>query len=190
MLWSINTHTITLISHLSFGLPSSLWLPPLFPYSCQWIISKTQIWNFYFSFQTLQKLYDDYTVLYFLCDNPCSPQTLPFHSHHGPHKQLVLFEINVSHPFFSPSLSFFLMFIYSRWERERERERELKQAPCYQGRARCRAQSHEPLGQDLSWNQDSDTQPNEPPRHPLTLFKNRLPLLLRSFFLPDKHASL
>ena len=52
-------------------------------------------------------------------------------------------------------------------QRERERERENpKQAPICQHRARGGARTHEPWDHDLSWNQESDAQPTEPPRRP------------------------
>ena len=54
-------------------------------------------------------------------------------------------------------------------ERERQRERETKRerenpkkAPHCQHRAWCRAWAHEPWDHDLSWNQESDTQPTKP----------------------------
>ena len=75
--------------------------------------------------------------------------------------------------------SHFLKFIYferesksvcmnwGRAERERGGEREnLKQAPCCQCGAQRRAQTHKPQDHDLSQNQESNTQPTEPPRCP------------------------
>ena len=55
----------------------------------------------------------------------------------------------------------------SRGEEQRERGRECpKQAPHCQCRVRCEAQSQELWDRDLSRNQESDTQPTEPPRCP------------------------
>ena len=48
-------------------------------------------------------------------------------------------------------------------EREKDRENP-KQAPCYQHRAWRWVRSHEVWYHDLSWNQESDAQPTEPPR--------------------------
>ena len=57
----------------------------------------------------------------------------------------------------------------SRGGTEREGEN-TKQALCYQCRAWCRAWTHEPWDQELSWNQESDGQSTEPPRWPVTNF--------------------
>ena len=64
--------------------------------------------------------------------------------------------------FFFVSFLKFLLILRERetaWagEVQREKERENpKQAPRYQCRARCGAQTHEPWDHDLSWNQESD----------------------------------
>ena len=56
-------------------------------------------------------------------------------------------------------------------ERERERERLIpKQAPHCQCRAHCGARTHELWDHDLSWNQESDAYPTEPPRCPASWF--------------------
>ena len=70
------------------------------------------------------------------------------------------------------------LFIYiwkreSKWrkstERRRERERDNpKQAVCFQCRAGWRAWSHKLWNHHLSWNQELDAQPTEPPRRPQT----------------------
>ena len=82
----------------------------------------------------------------------------------------------LSHPG-APILFYFIYFlfflIYLFWEREStswegaergERENP-KQALCCQCRVRQGALSHELRNYDLTWNQESDTWPNEPPKH-------------------------
>ena len=71
------------------------------------------------------------------------------------------------------------MFIYLFWEKEREHEyvsrggaerENSKQAPHCQRRAQCGARSRELWDHDLSWNQESDASPTEPPRCPYFYF--------------------
>ena len=99
-----------------------------------------------------------------------------------------------------PLFFFFLnvyLFILKKREREREtmsragaenRRENLKQAPCCQHRTWCKARSHKPWDHDVSWSQESDSQPAEPPRHPcgnffivINMDKQFLPSLLLPF---------
>ena len=82
---------------------------------------------------------------------------------------------------------FFLMFIYLFWETEqgraeREERENFRQALHCQHRSLYRAQNHEPWNHDLSQNQESNAQPNKPPRchwkfQPFNHMKNHLVLL-------------
>ena len=71
---------------------------------------------------------------------------------------------------------FFFKFIYfggvrmqgGRAKREKENPKQALHCEC---RRRYRAWTHKPWDHDVSWNQESDTSPTEPPRCPLIIFE-------------------